>query len=143
MANEAPLSTEHSVASCTCPSGDGSLRWPCPVHPPSMHTRGPWETEAVFSNRRYDIVLGYKIEGAGHPILVATVYADDDEGDDPKVPGHISAEEAEATASLIAAAPELLAGAKAILAARDSKASINAVIALRDAIAKAEGRNRG
>ena len=20
---------------CTCPSGDGSLRWPCPVHPPS------------------------------------------------------------------------------------------------------------
>ncbi|QYX54405.1 ASCH domain-containing protein [Pseudomonas sp. S07E 245] len=21
-------------AVCTCPSGDGSLRWPCPVHPP-------------------------------------------------------------------------------------------------------------
>ncbi len=19
---------------CTCPSGDGSLRWPCPTHPP-------------------------------------------------------------------------------------------------------------
>lgn len=19
---------------CTCPSGDGSLRWPCPVHQP-------------------------------------------------------------------------------------------------------------
>lgn len=19
---------------CTCPSGDGSLRWPCPSHPP-------------------------------------------------------------------------------------------------------------
>lgn len=19
---------------CTCPGGDGSLRWPCPVHPP-------------------------------------------------------------------------------------------------------------
>jgi hypothetical protein len=19
--------------SCTCPSGDGSLRWPCPMHP--------------------------------------------------------------------------------------------------------------
>lgn len=19
---------------CTCPTGDGSLRWPCPVHPP-------------------------------------------------------------------------------------------------------------
>lgn len=21
-------------SACTCPSGDGSLRWPCPVHPP-------------------------------------------------------------------------------------------------------------
>lgn len=20
---------------CTCPSGDGSLRWPCPAHPPA------------------------------------------------------------------------------------------------------------
>ena len=25
--------------SCTCPSGDGSLRWPCPVHPPSAERR--------------------------------------------------------------------------------------------------------
>lgn len=24
---------------CTCPSGDGSLRWPCPVHPPSAARR--------------------------------------------------------------------------------------------------------
>lgn len=23
---------------CTCPSGDGSLRWPCPVHPPADST---------------------------------------------------------------------------------------------------------
>lgn len=21
---------------CSCPSGDGSLRWPCPAHPPSQ-----------------------------------------------------------------------------------------------------------
>lgn len=21
------------VKTCTCPSGDGSLHWPCPVHP--------------------------------------------------------------------------------------------------------------
>ncbi|OQS33239.1 hypothetical protein [Chromobacterium haemolyticum] len=21
---------------CTCPSGDGSLRWPCPRHPPEL-----------------------------------------------------------------------------------------------------------
>lgn len=27
---------EHAEpAVCSCPSGDGSLRWPCPVHPPS------------------------------------------------------------------------------------------------------------
>lgn len=24
-----------TAESCTCPSGDGSLRWPCPVHPPA------------------------------------------------------------------------------------------------------------
>ncbi|QWA09828.1 hypothetical protein GTU79_21345 [Sodalis ligni] len=24
-----------SVNACTCPSGDGSLRWPCPIHPPT------------------------------------------------------------------------------------------------------------
>ncbi|MFD2298367.1 hypothetical protein QRO11_12200 [Paracidovorax citrulli] len=23
-----------AMAACTCPTGDGSLRWPCPVHPP-------------------------------------------------------------------------------------------------------------
>ncbi len=23
------------LAECTCPSGNGSLRWPCPVHPPA------------------------------------------------------------------------------------------------------------
>lgn len=30
---ESALSS-HPQADCTCPSGDGSLRWPCPVHPP-------------------------------------------------------------------------------------------------------------
>lgn len=23
-----------TTTTCTCPSGDGSLRWPCPAHPP-------------------------------------------------------------------------------------------------------------
>ena len=28
---------------CTCPSGDGSLRWPCPVHPgSSLENPGCW-----------------------------------------------------------------------------------------------------
>jgi hypothetical protein len=32
---DAPQPAEQSsgVAQCTCPSGDGSLRWPCPKHP--------------------------------------------------------------------------------------------------------------
>lgn len=25
---------------CTCPSGDGSLRWPCPAHPPETPPQG-------------------------------------------------------------------------------------------------------
>lgn len=29
-----PLS-DYMRDGCTCPSGDGSLRWPCPVHPPT------------------------------------------------------------------------------------------------------------
>ncbi|HCI6704559.1 TPA: hypothetical protein NPP44_001668 [Klebsiella pneumoniae] len=32
---------------CTCPSGDGSLRWPCPVHPGSSPaTSDNWKVEA-------------------------------------------------------------------------------------------------
>lgn len=29
------LAAQQPVATCTCPSGDGSLRWPCPQHPPT------------------------------------------------------------------------------------------------------------
>lgn len=29
-----PCGSSSGVLSCTCPSGDGSLRWPCPTHPP-------------------------------------------------------------------------------------------------------------
>lgn len=28
----------HGQHTCTCPSGDGSLRWPCPAHAPSIDT---------------------------------------------------------------------------------------------------------
>lgn len=27
------------MTNCTCPSGDGSLRWPCPVHPPASQSK--------------------------------------------------------------------------------------------------------
>lgn len=30
-----PNSERHPAHACTCPSGDGSLRWPCPTHPPT------------------------------------------------------------------------------------------------------------
>ncbi len=33
---QAMENAERSV--CTCPSGDGSLRWPCPAHPPAVST---------------------------------------------------------------------------------------------------------
>jgi hypothetical protein len=28
--------SEMNTPTCTCPSGDGSLRWPCPAHPPEL-----------------------------------------------------------------------------------------------------------
>ncbi|OBU86702.1 hypothetical protein [Chromobacterium subtsugae] len=31
---EAMLAAAPQPLTCTCPSGDGSLRWPCPRHPP-------------------------------------------------------------------------------------------------------------
>lgn len=36
-----------STPICTCPTGDGSLRWPCPVHPPT----GPCPDPHVEANR--------------------------------------------------------------------------------------------
>lgn len=37
-ASKASSSDAEPAAVCTCPSGDGSLRWPCAVHPPSAGT---------------------------------------------------------------------------------------------------------
>lgn len=36
---------------CTCPSGDGSLRWPCPAHPKDGASLHEGEKEAVASSR--------------------------------------------------------------------------------------------
>jgi hypothetical protein len=35
MPDEQPLVGSHLPQGCTCPSGDGSVRWPCPVHAPA------------------------------------------------------------------------------------------------------------
>lgn len=36
LARFADLVVAQTARQCTCPSGDGSLRWPCPVHPQVM-----------------------------------------------------------------------------------------------------------
>ncbi|MCF8809626.1 hypothetical protein JH314_08105 [Xanthomonas campestris] len=46
---------------CTCPSGDGSLRWPCPAHQPSLART----VDAMFSVQPFeasDIVFGHPRE---------------------------------------------------------------------------------
>lgn len=77
------------------------------------HTPGPWSVEAVNSEAMHDICLGYRVPGAGHPILIASVYGDDE----PRRPGDISVFEAEANARLIASAPDLLRQRDALRAA--------------------------
>ncbi len=76
---------------------------------------GPWCLEDVNSPHLHDICLGYKIPGAGHPNLLATVFFDEDNDPSPVV----SLRQANANAKLIAASPELLAACQAILAWAD------------------------
>lgn len=66
---------------CTCPSGDGSLRWPCPVHPgnspaiPEGYKLVPTEltSEMVKAFRSFceaydvDLIAGYKAMLAAAP----------------------------------------------------------------------------
>lgn len=55
-------------SACTCPSGDGSLRWPCPDHPaPAKRKRGFVPPLAPPARR---IVDGWQI---GDRIRVAAV----------------------------------------------------------------------
>ena len=52
------------MTTCTCPSGDGSLRWPCPQHPPEPQVDHdllalPWRAElrlAGYAPNGYDII---------------------------------------------------------------------------------------
>ena len=69
------------VPACTCPSGDGSLRWPCPVHPgnspaiPEGYKLVPTEltSEMVKAFRSFceaydvDLIAGYKAMLAAAP----------------------------------------------------------------------------
>ncbi|CAI8724030.1 hypothetical protein [Pseudomonas chlororaphis] len=40
IANQAAAALQESAPICSCPSGDGSLRWPCKVHPPVADDTG-------------------------------------------------------------------------------------------------------
>lgn len=65
------------------------------------HTPGPWIVDQVVSDHEYDICLGYQIPEAGSPILIASVYDDDDLGP-------IFRREASANAELISKSPKML-----------------------------------
>lgn len=67
------------------------------------HTPGPWRVENVNSDKGYDhdICLGYDVPRAGSPILVASVYFDEEHD------GPITQRQANWNAKLIAAAPTM------------------------------------
>lgn len=72
--------------------------------PELKHTPGPWLVDHIFDEESFDIVLGYEVPQKGNPIIVATVFADDDTQPSP----HIDRRQADANARLIAAGPEML-----------------------------------
>lgn len=66
------MTDQIKVKACTCPSGDGSLRWPCPVHPPMTNHQyqpfsargfGSWHTCSICGTSKhsgYYWLGGYK-----------------------------------------------------------------------------------
>ena len=76
-------------------------------------TPGPWRTESIFEDNdaRHDICLDYEIPGAGSPILLGSVFCDEDK----EGPGYITPAQATANARLMAASPNLLAACEAAL----------------------------
>ncbi len=50
---------------CTCPSGNGCLRWPCPVHAPSVTEalrQAMTEQQATLLNQAHDMLLAHADE---------------------------------------------------------------------------------
>lgn len=74
-------------------------------------TPGPWCVENVNSEEGYehDICLGYDVPKAGSPILLASVYFNEEHD------GPITQRQANWNAKLIAAAPDLLAACRALV----------------------------
>ena len=59
-ASAAPLGATQQQ--CTCPSGDGSLRWPCPTHPPLTQQQGG-EQEAQSEDMLDPVKIEISIPG--------------------------------------------------------------------------------
>lgn len=59
-------------------------------------TAGPWVTEGVMNEALHDIILGYQVPEWGNPVMVASVWGDDDP---------LSHSDANANARFIAHAP--------------------------------------
>lgn len=73
-------------------------------------TPGPWTTENATGRLPLDIICDYQIPGAGYPVLIATVFSDEDEDANfQKNAESIDNRQAMANARLIAAAPCMLA----------------------------------
>lgn len=53
---ESAVSEPTHRTTCTCPSGDGSLRWPCPTHPPTAAVSEP----VAWMNSDGDVELSHK-----------------------------------------------------------------------------------
>lgn len=62
---------------CTCPSGDGSLRWPCPVHPgnsqaiPEGYVMVPKEPTEAMINAWLSEVANWRGHVAGYKAMLA------------------------------------------------------------------------
>jgi hypothetical protein len=61
---------------CTCPSGDGSLRWPCPVHPPEAV---PAPVQAGSATDKDSLTVGATVQaqpeqGSGDDDLLTIAY---------------------------------------------------------------------
>lgn len=54
---------------CTCPSGDGSLRWPCPVHTPTDDEREAITDEGLWDFAS-DLLDAWNIEDLNPPSLI-------------------------------------------------------------------------
>lgn len=56
---------------CTCPSGDGSLRWPCPTHPPTERDERLRDARGVATEvRRHEQTIPDDLSRVDRALLV-------------------------------------------------------------------------